>query len=121
LDGLRQDTQFGPHDYDLVVALNKAVPAYIQTAGPGKLIDSGKDCLVKRDETSKTTNYLVRIPWKNLNLDVQSGLVFGLSLCVFDSDGGRVGHWLQWTEGLTGIKNFKLFNKVFLNSEEMKK
>ena len=47
------------------------------------------DCVVTRDEAKKTTRYQIRIPWSKLDVKPQAGLVFGMSLALFDDDAGN--------------------------------
>ncbi|MDZ7319093.1 MAG: DUF3078 domain-containing protein [candidate division KSB1 bacterium] len=58
--------------------------------------------------TADTIRYEVMIPWYHLRLTMPlAGRHFGVSLVVFDNDGGHYRGWLEWTAGIA-MKKFTL-------------
>jgi hypothetical protein len=66
-----------------------------------------------RNEETKTTTYVIRLPLKKLGL--APGKVFGFNTVVFDDDtGAGQSYHIRYTRGITGGKNPKLFKKFVL-------
>lgn len=116
-DGLRAEpAQFGPHDYEVIAALNRDRAISFQSAGRAGLLDAPDAVAVTRDAATNSTSYHVKIPWEGLGVKPAAGVVLGFNVAVFDNDGGRVDHWVQWSDGLTGgAKNYSLFHKIVLS------
>ena len=73
------------------------------------------DCTVTRDETKKLTRYQVRIPWSKLGVTAQKGMVFGMSLALFDDDvGNGPEYFAQIGGGVVKQKNPRDYLKFVL-------
>jgi len=82
--------------------------------GPRNLIEDN-DYEVIRDENAKMTYYKIRIPWKKMGVSPQKGLIFGMSMIIFDDDtGAGQEYFAPVGGGIAGKKDPARFLKFVL-------
>ena len=83
--------------------------------GNKELLDGTGACTIVRDEAKKQTRYRLRIPWEKLGVKAEKGLVFGMSLVLFDDDTGTGKEtYTRIGGGITGKKNPREYLKFVL-------
>ncbi|REJ06472.1 hypothetical protein DY023_06140 [Microbacterium bovistercoris] len=111
-----QSVEIGAALLDSGAAVQTFIAPKGQTAGatPGATAD------IVRDESARTTHYLVHLPWASLGFDGPPAEPFAMSFLINDDDRGiaagdsRDG-FLQWASGIgTTPKNPKLFRDAQL-------
>jgi hypothetical protein len=109
---------YGPNDIELGFALASGSGKLLSVpyVSPVKNIMDKIHYNVIRDETQKTTTYLVCIPFDQLNgLTSKEGLVYGFNAAVHDSDRSFVReHMLELTEGTSAKDPSKYYDWVLL-------
>jgi hypothetical protein len=100
------------------LGLTEAGAVFHQYAGPDGKLASKSGYRVRRDETSKTTLYEMRLPLGYFGIAPEAGTIFGLNLVVFDDDtGAGHGYWRQMAPGLAGGLKVNLFPRFVLGND----
>ncbi len=97
----------GKDDVEFGIALSSKTGKKFQDVsfGPKNLLTSD-DFEVIRDETKKTTLYNVRVSWNKLGVKPVEGMVFSMSLVLFDDDAGTgMEYFAQIGGGITKCKD----------------
>jgi hypothetical protein len=63
---------------------------------------------VVRNEQDKTTTYEARIPWKSIDLDVDTPITWSFTINDRDGKDESFG-WMEWTPGICGIQDTSAF------------
>lgn len=109
-----------------IAALNSADGSYGLAVEYKGLLESNPStdkCVIKRDETAKTTTYELALKWSEILFDEQyppqpGSLDIGFSLLINDNDGdanGRVG-WLRYMDGIGYGKHGYQFGDMILTN-----
>ena len=104
----KDDVEFG------ITADSAGKLILVVSSGRKDLFEPG-DCVVTRDDAKKTTRYQVRIAWSKLGVKPRPGMVFGMSLVLFDDDAGSgPEYFAQIGGGITKQKNPRKYLKFML-------
>ncbi|MBO4648544.1 MAG: beta-galactosidase, partial [Lentisphaeria bacterium] len=73
------------------------------------------DVTVVRDEAKKQTRYRIRVRWSKMDVEPKRGMVFGMSLVLFDDDAGNgPEYFAQIGGGITKRKDPRKYLKFVL-------
>lgn len=104
-----------PDDIEFGIALGNDGKLYRSSSFGSTEICADGEFTIRRNEEKKTTVYEIAIPWKKLKVVPVSGMLFGMSLVIFDddSDMGQT-YFAPVGEGVAGSKNPGFYRKFIL-------
>ena len=113
---------YGTNDWEFGMAKTPKGPqlfCYIapgRTKMSGKLVSASQIPFSVTDISGNVTRYEVKLPWKLLNLEPETGTVFGFNLIALDTDRKDItsSYWMQMSSGITNGKRPDLFRKFIL-------
>jgi hypothetical protein len=75
---------------------------------PNQGVCTQPEISVVRNENDKTTTYEARIPWKSIDLDVDTPITWSFTINDRDGKDEPFG-WMEWTPGICGIQDTSAF------------
>ncbi len=75
---------------------------------PNQGVFTQPELSVVRNDSDKTTTYEARIPWKSIDLDVDTPITWSFTINDRDGKDEPFG-WMEWTPGICGIQDTSAF------------
>ena len=107
--------QAEPGDHELIVALHGDGTVSRQVCAGAAGLGSPQYSTVVRNEADKTTRYRIELPWKILGVTPAKGKVIGMSMVIFDDDGGTgMQYYGSFGGGIINGKDAALYERFIL-------